>query len=116
MSSELDDFLADIGEAPKPKKQKNERRFKSGLDAAEAAELSSPKSMAGKRKRVQFFLPPEQHQYIIRCANQEGMGVMEFRSWLVDVALQAYDKGMRPEMDEVVTRKRAKLTHTTSKR
>lgn len=41
---------------------------------------------------------------------------MEFRSWLIDVALQAYDKGLRPEMDEVVTRKRVKMKHTTSKR
>ncbi|MGB1252361.1 MAG: hypothetical protein ACPG8W_17205 [Candidatus Promineifilaceae bacterium] len=116
-SSELDDLLDGLGDMTPPKKKvTNERRFRSALDATEAATLSSPKSMAGKRKRVQFFLPPEQHQYILNCSQTEGMGVMEFRSWLIDVALQAYDNGLRPEMDTVVTRKRAKLTHTTSNR
>lgn len=114
-NSGLDDLLSGIDDVKVPNK-KGERRFRSGLDMVEAAELSSPKSMAGKRKRVQFFIPPEQHQYIIRCAKKEGMGVMEFRAWLIDLALQAYDKGMRPEMDEVVTRKRVKMKHATSRR
>lgn len=113
--NDLDELLDGLDE-PKPPIKGRARRFRSALDATEAAELSAPKSMAGKHKRVQFFLPPEQHQYIIRCAKEEGMGVMEFRAWLVDTALQAYDKGLRPELDEVVTLKRVKFQHTTSKR
>lgn len=112
--SDLDDLLDGI-EEPKPKPKGRARRFRSALDAGDAAKLSAPKSMAGKRKRVQFFLPPEQHQYIIRCAKEEGMGVMEFRAWLVDTALQAYDDGLLPELDEIVTRKHVKFQHATSK-
>lgn len=114
-NNDLDDLLGGIEKRPKAAKS-NERKFKSALNPNDAAKLSSPKSMAGTRKRVQFFLPPEQHNYIIDCAAQEGMGVMEFRSWLVDMALQAYDGGKRPEMDEIVTRKRAKMNHSTSNR
>jgi hypothetical protein len=113
--NDLDDLLDGINE-PRTRVKGSARRFRSALDASEAAELAAPKSMAGKQKRVQFFLPPEQHQYIIRCAKEEGMGVMEFRAWLVDTALQAYDEGLRPELDEIVTRKHVKFQHATSNR
>ena len=103
---------------PKSRGQKQSgKRFDSPADrlsASQVAEVTQNKSRAGRYMRKTLTLPPEQIHYISELADQEQIGLLEFYRWLIDVGLQAYEEGARPEVESKTVRGEAKKKHRTS--
>lgn len=103
--------------SPATKKQKRQP-FSTGLEgmpAGDAARATSSKSMAGRYKRMTITLLPGQIQHVRDLAERERMGLLEFVRWLIDLALQEYEVGRRPELEARVIRGEAKKGHWSSK-
>lgn len=110
----------DAPQAPKqPKKRKNTSQkkkttFEDPLDALSPKQISratKTKGMAGQYKRKTFLIHPGQLEYLYQIAEEQGMGVMETHRWLIDVAFEQYDQGVRPEVEVKTVRVQAKRKH-----
>ncbi len=69
---------------------------------------------AGKYKREAITLPPAQVEHIKQLAEENQMSKLAFYRWLVDIALQQYDTGQRPDLPIIVAQEATKA-HWSSK-
>jgi hypothetical protein len=107
-------FLTDDQE-DKPARSSKSRgrrtRFNTGLEeisATEAAKATGSKSMAGQYKRYTVYLSPETIQHFKRMAKSLELSQAEAARWVFQYMLEEFDNGVRPEMEEVVVRRRLK--------
>jgi hypothetical protein len=113
----LDVLGRTTGSAQNPSSSKRTKTFDSPterLSARQVAEVTQSKSLAGKYMRKTLTLPPEQIHYINKMAEQEDIGLLEFYRWLIDLGLQAYENGARPEVRSKTVRGEARKEHWSS--
>lgn len=83
----------------------------------EAVRPESEGMRAGQYVRENITLAEAQKRYIRDVVAKElGVSALEAYRWLIDLGLQAYEDGIRPETEVVttLTRTRAKKGHWTS--
>lgn len=83
----------------------------------EAVRPESEGMRAGQYIRENITLPEAQKHYIRdTVAKDLGLSALETYRWLIDLGLQAYEAGSRPETEVVMTltRARTKKEHWTS--
>jgi hypothetical protein len=78
-------------------------------DVAKAAQKTG--MTAGRFIRKQGTWTESQIDLIKTIAVQEGMSELATMRWLIDLGLQAYVAGERPEMQEVIRRSEPKLKY-----
>lgn len=103
------------GSEEEPSPRKPRREFSDLVARVRHSEVSnvtaSEYKRAGRYYRKTILLPPEQIEYIDELRRREGVGVLEFYRWLIDIALQQYEAGARPEP---VAAAAVEMAHRTS--
>lgn len=118
-----DDFLDSIG-GGKPKRKKGRDRVsdptqsrlrKHSVKTAVAPEEKKvPRSMkAGSYVRQTITILPKMRKLIKKLATENRVSLLAFYRWLLDLGLQAYEDGARPEPSEP-TYTNVKMGHWSS--
>lgn len=71
-------------------------------------------SRAGRFRRTTVTLPDQQVEYLDQIADEHNLSRLGLIRWLIDIALQAYDDGARPEVIRQITSREAKKEHWSS--
>lgn len=112
------EYIATMQEEEPPKPRKRATGFNSPLDDVSASDTSKAmksKMRAGIYNRKTITLMAEQQEYIEEVVAAEiGMSGLETYRWLLDIALDLYEQGTRPEAKRVVTKTVPKKKHWTS--
>lgn len=117
MTDEFDQslsFLTDYDEPPVPPKSRRKPRshydeFNTGLESitpSAAAKATGSKSMAGQYKRYTVYLSLEDIEFFKQVAAELGLSQAETGRWFFQQMFDFYEDGLRPEMEEVVVRRR----------
>lgn len=108
-------FLDEIEETQsrRSKGRGNQRQdmFSTGLEAVsygEAARATANKSMAGQYKRYTIYLSPEDIAQFKDIATDIGLSQAETGRWFFQHMFDLYKKGLRPNTEPVVVRRRLK--------
>ncbi|HET6443554.1 MAG TPA: hypothetical protein VMV80_08155 [Anaerolineales bacterium] len=108
-------FLDEIAESPPASSRRKRRgrgdKFETGLEDVsyrEAARATANKSMAGQYKRYTVYLAPEDIAHLKEVAAELELSQAETARWFFQQMFVYYGQGLRPEMEEVVVRRRLK--------
>lgn len=97
--------------------RKEKKRFDNptdGLEAEDVLEATQSKLRAGQYVRMSVTVPPKQRRLLEEISRKEQLSVNAFVRWALDLALDAYEQGERPEVTEVITRGEAVKRHWSS--
>ena len=108
-------FLDEIAESPSASSGRKRRgrggEFETGLEDVsyrEAARATASKSMAGQYKRYTVYLAQADIAHLKEVAEELGLSQAETARWFFQQMFAYYGQGLRPEMEEVVVRRRLK--------
>jgi hypothetical protein len=80
------------------------------VDRRQAAKATAKDNMvAGQFVRRQFLFTPSQLDMIVRVAEELNLSQNAAARWLVDVGLEAYTNGERPDIEVVEVRAQPRL-------
>ena len=98
---------------PKPRRKRFDAPTQS-ITTTDLQQASPDKLAAGQYRRKTITLPPAQLDYIKEIAHENHLSVLATYRWLIDIALDLYEDGERPQVEIRQIRGEALRKHWTS--